>query len=134
MSLPQSVPIESTDLTDEEVGSLVEQFTDKVPEGADRRKYKRVEYRKTAVLVLAETPDGDTSFMILTNNISRGGLAFKHSSRLEPGTPCQAKIMPSSGGSIESQGRIVRCRMLEGSGYEIGLQFDQLLGVKVAAP
>ncbi len=128
MILPESVPIPTLDLSEEGVGKLVEEFLAKSPQG-ERRSQPRSQYRKIAVLVLLDRPGGDTSLMVLTENISQGGIAFKHPSSLEPDTPCKIKMMLPASGAIESNGKIVRCRPLYGGSFEIGLQFDQLLGV-----
>ena len=134
MSLPQSVPIPSMNMTEEEIERLIEELAAQGPQGADRRRHKRIPCRKTAILVLVDRPGGDTSFLVLVNNISSGGFAFKHSWELEPGTPCRVKIMLPPGGVAVCEGNIVRCRELEGSGYEIGLQFAELLDISLVAP
>jgi hypothetical protein len=120
-------------MTEEGVERLIGVLAAQEPKRADRRKYERLQYRKIAILVLIDRPGGDTSFVVLTENISFGGIAFKHQSRLEPDTPCRIKIMLLSGGSVECDGKIVHCRDLEGRGYEIGLQFDRVLGVSLAS-
>ncbi len=128
MILPQSIPIPKSDLSDGGVGKLVEEFLSKAPQG-ERRTQPRSQYRKIAVLVLLDRPGGDTSLMVLTENISQGGIAFKHSAPLLADTPCKIKMMLPSSGALELNGKIVRCRPLYGGSFEIGLQFDQLLGV-----
>jgi hypothetical protein len=120
-------------MTEEELRGLIEVLDAKGPPGTDRRKHERTEYRKLAVLVLVVQPGGDTSLMVLTENISHGGIAFKHQSRLEPGTPCKVKIRVLSWGFVVTDGKIARCRHLEGGGYEIGLQFDRVLGVSLTS-
>lgn len=130
MSLPESVQISSTDMTEEEVGKLTEQFLGKVPEG-DRRKHDRLSCRKSVLLVLVDRSDGGASFMIQTENISRCGIAFKHSSILDTGTRCNVRIMLPSGGFVESEGSIVRYRPLQEGGYEVGLALERLLSVSL---
>jgi hypothetical protein len=132
MSLPVSFPIQSTDVAGEQVRKLVEQLGADAPSAAERRKYERIRYSKIAVLVLLDRPGGDTSFLVLTDNISRGGLAFKHASWLDIDTPCKIKIMLPSGELIVSEGRIVRCRPLSDRGYEVGIRFDRTLSVSLA--
>ncbi len=127
MSLPESVSIRSTDATEEQVGKLIQEQAGQGPQGANRRKHRRLPYRLMAVLLLPDRPEEDSSILVLTNNISSGGLAFKHSSELAPGSRCKVKIMLSTGGLAVCEGRIVRCRLLAGGGYEVGLQFAQLL-------
>jgi hypothetical protein len=134
MSLPQSVPIPSTNMTEEEVKRLIEEFPAQGSLGADRRKHERIQCRKTAIHVLIDRLGGDTSFLVLVNNISSGGFAFKHSWELQPGTSCDVKIMLPRGGVAECEGNIVRCRELEGGGYQIGLQFAELLDISLVAP
>ncbi len=129
MPLPESVPIESTDMTSKQVRRLVEEIADRSPQGPDRRKHERFPYRQFAVLVLPDQAGEDPSFLVLINNISRGGLAFKHPTPLNPGTACKIKIMLPSGGSVVSEGTVVRCRPIDGNGCEVGLQFEQVLDV-----
>jgi hypothetical protein len=134
MSLPESVPFPSTGMTEEDVEEFIGELAAQGPEGADRRRHKRLPYRQMAVLVLPDGPEEDSSILVLTNNISKGGLAFKHSSELEPGTLCKVKIMLPTGGLAICKGKVVRCRKLEGGGYEVGLQFAQLLDLTLMTP
>ncbi len=134
MSLPQSVPIPSTNMTEEELGKLTEELAAQGPQGANLRKHERIQCRKTAIHVLIDRLGRDTAFLVLVNNISSGGFAFKHSWELEPGTSCDVKIMLPPGGIAVCEGNIVRCRELEGGGYEIGLQFAELLDISLVAP
>ena len=133
MSLPVSVPIQSTDVASEQVRNLVGQLGAEAAGQAERRKDKRIQYSKIAVLVLLDRPGGDTSFLVLTDNISRGGLAFKHASSLDIDTSCKIKIMLPSGELVVSEGSIVRCRPLSDRGYEVGIRFDRTLSVSLAA-
>jgi hypothetical protein len=132
MSLPVSVPIQSTDVAGEQVRNLVGRLSAEAASQAERRKDKRIQYSKIAVLVLLDRPGGDTSFLVLTDNISRGGLAFKHASSLDIDTSCKIKIMLPSGELVVSEGRIVRCRPLSDRGYEVGIRFDRTLSVSLA--
>jgi hypothetical protein len=128
------MPIPSTNVTEQGVKRLIEELAARGPQGANLRKHERIQCRKTAIHVLIDRLGGDTSFLVLVNNISSGGFAFKHSWELEPGTPCSVKIMLPSGGVAVCEGNIVRCRELEGGGHEIGLQFDELLDISLVAP
>lgn len=134
MSPPDSMPFPSMEMTEEELDAIIKQFHTKVPE-RDRRKHEREQCCRFAVLVTFERPDGAPTFLMeLTENISRGGLAFKHSSRLVLGLQCNVEIMLPSGGTVKSRGRIVHCHRHQEGGYVIGVALERLLSACLIAP
>lgn len=138
VNLPISVPIESANLSDEAlwsiVGQLSEEDSEVASEEAERRTHRRyhripvVLHTKSAGNARAATYDGgQSSFMILAENISRGGLAFCHRSPLNPGSFFNVKIMLLSADPLTTTGQVVRCHPMDDGRYDIGFQFDNEL-------
>ena len=118
MATQQSMPIPSADGSNDEIMDAVT---------CGGRNHLRIQKPQIAARLLLADGGADEAFLIQADNISRGGLAFRHPSEIEPGQRCEIKIMLLSGKVVETEGKIARCRSLEGGGYEIGLQFSEEL-------
>src|SRR5438874_2366036 len=118
MPAPQAVRIESMDLSAEEVGRLIEQIGGELLDGWDRRKHSRIRDRRIAVFVKIEGDGESSALFMLAENVSCGGLAFRHAGSLTLGTRFQAKLVPIGGSPILTAGRVVRCRSVDGVNHE----------------
>lgn len=119
-----SMPIHSINLADGEVRGLIEILDLEHLGHDDRRRYPRVNYRRIPVLLGIDLPEAPASFLILADNISRGGMAFHHPQPLAPGTLLACKIVLVTGKPIPAEGRVVRCLPIDDGEYEIGAHFE----------
>lgn len=76
------------------------------------------------------------TYMVRTRNISAGGLGFVHHHDLRPGTRCTVALQADNGRGMIISGRIAWCREvlqleLEDAAYEIGVRFDQPIGLSL---
>ncbi len=62
----------------------------------DRRVHVRRSFRSTIIFVTRNQLGYESSFVVTARNISDGGVAILHDTRLNPGTPCEIKIQQVS--------------------------------------
>lgn len=89
----------------------------------DRRRFPRCHYRVRAILQCRETFPAlwcsREPYMVYTENISRGGLAFLHSEQLFP----RQQICIFLPGGVQLDLQVVRCRQLHERCFEVGARF-----------
>ena len=92
---------------------------------ANRRSHEREQFRIALLLVTLNPHGQKSSFVVSARNISNGGLAFLHHSKIAVGTPCLLKGFLRSWRLIRMSGEIVRFKEVDEGIYETGLQFGQ---------
>lgn len=97
-------------------------------DSGDRRRDTRTELDETvAIEWKIESNVETTQFLVLTRNISSGGIALTHDQKLEPGTQCDLTMFMPDGTTQVWPGRVAHCTTLTRGMYEIGIQFDQAI-------
>src|SRR5687767_10386051 len=81
--------------------------------GVSRRAHQRYRYRQRAVnLILMHPGGGQTIHMVVTRNISAGGLALLHTSHIQVESDCRL-ILPGFDKRLYSVNAVVRsCRLI----------------------
>ena len=88
-----------------------------------RRRFPRFHYRVSAILQCQETFPALTRpqalHLVYTTNISRGGMAFLHSTELFPLERIRIKLRAAATQDLE----VVNCRYIDERCFAIGCQF-----------
>ncbi len=101
------------------------------PRGRSRRTDTRLPFRIANVPILIAQPGKVFGrFLVVTRNISGGGLAFVHGSYVHPGTRCHITLPECDGGRAVLKGVTVSCRHVSGMLHEVGLRFDARIDVR----
>jgi CheY-like chemotaxis protein len=91
-----------------------------------KRQHARLEYRALDIAVSVTHPGGSRSrLLVCSRNLSAGGIAFLHGGFLHPGTECSMVLIRRDGTPLAVMGNVRHCRHLQGSVYEIGIQFNR---------
>ena len=95
----------------------------------NRRAHQRKSFREIIILVTSKRGDQEVSFIVNTRNISDGGVAFLHDEILEPGTPCEVRILQVCGDWLDFSGEITRCSKIVEGTYEVGMRFQEVIDI-----
>ena len=107
---------------------------DLVTPGRGRRQSARYSYRLRESVVTLYQPGGTTqSLLVPTRNISSSGIAFLHGGFVHLQTRCTVQLITTKNTRQVVQGRVVRCKHIEGRVHEIGIRFDQEVDVAAFA-
>lgn len=96
-------------------------------DGATRhgRRSTRHPFRGEMMPFVVMQPGGSVgAYLVLTRNLSSGGLALIHGGYLHPGTKCRMMLATIHGQNVVIGGRVRRCRHIKGSLHEIGVEFN----------
>ncbi len=98
-----------------------------------RRAHDRRPYRHECIDMQIQRPDGGWSQVTVAGrNISQGGMSVLHAAFLYPGSACRVAL-PTSGGSVMVEGKVVRCRHIYKMLHEVGIIFKSSLDTKSVA-
>lgn len=112
-------------------GDLLKEVLDELDDAEnrshpERRKYERIRYRCLNVALIIREVGHDVAFMVVTRNLSRGGVSLLHRHAMSPGQPCTV-VFPMRDGpkQVFVTGRTARCRHVRGLLHEVGIRFDK---------
>lgn len=89
------------------------------------RRSTRHPFRGGMLPFVIMQPGGSVgAYLVLTRNLSAGGLALIHGGYLHPGTKCRMMLATIQGVNVVLGGRVRRCRHIRGSLHEIGVEFS----------
>lgn len=89
------------------------------------RKSTRHSFRGEMMPFVVMQPGGSVgAYMVLTRNLSAGGMALIHGGYLHPGTKCRMLLATTGGENVVIGGRVRRCRHIKGNLHEIGVEFN----------
>lgn len=95
-------------------------------EAAKRRKFTRIPYRRSSVVLAVRTPAGiDTVTKVACRNLSSGGISVLHSAFLHAGSACVVVLEHPLHGNTPVKGRVARCQHRSGLMHEIGIRFHE---------
>lgn len=93
-----------------------------------RRKSTRHPTRgEMTPMVVIQPGGGVGAFLVMMRNLSAGGLAVVHGGYLHPGTECRVLLARVEGPKVVLAGTVRRCRHVQGSLHEVGLEFDSAI-------
>ncbi len=121
-----SQPISTIRLSPRDRKRLIEEIDGQsapVDKEYDRRRL-RVTFNIGEIEVQIRNPAGDTvAFAVLPRNLSTGGLSFIHGQFVHVGSDLTAYLPRLHDTALEVEGRVVRCRHIQGLLHEIGVMF-----------
>lgn len=89
------------------------------------RRSTRHPFRGEMMPFVVMQPGGSVgAFMVLTRNLSAGGVALIHGGYLHPETKCRMMLATIQGQNVVLGGRVRRCRHIKGSLHEVGVEFN----------
>ena len=89
------------------------------------RKSTRHPFRGDMMPFVVVQPGGSVgAYLVMTRNLSAGGLSLIHGGYLHPGTKCRMLLSTVKGQKVVLGGKVRRCRHIKGSLHEIGVQFN----------
>ena len=89
------------------------------------RRSTRHPFRGEMMPFVVMQPGGSVgAYLVLTRNLSSGGLAMIHGGYLHPGTKCRMMLATVHGQNVVIGGRVRRCRHIKGNLHEIGVEFN----------
>jgi CheY-like chemotaxis protein len=92
----------------------------------NQRKDTRWAYRQSDIAVTVEHPAGGVSrLLLMSRNLSAGGIAFLHSGFLYPNSRCQVMLPRLDGQPHTAVGNVVTCRHVQGLIHEVCIKFDR---------
>jgi CheY-like chemotaxis protein len=92
----------------------------------NQRKDTRWAYRQSDIGVTIEHPAGGVSrLLLMSRNLSAGGISFLHSGFLYPGSRCQVALPKLDGQLHIAGGSIVTCRHVQGLVHEVCIKFER---------
>ena len=92
----------------------------------NQRKDTRWTYRQSDIAVTVEHPAGGVSrLLLMSRNLSAGGISFLHSGFLYPGSRCQVALPRLDGEHHIANGSIVTCRHVQGLIHEVCIKFER---------
>lgn len=95
-----------------------------------RRTDQRFPFRRNHIPVLITQPGNVVGrFLVVTRNISTGGLSFVHGSFIHQGCRCQVSLPRISGQFVPLSGATVSCRHIGGMLHEVGVEFEHEIDV-----
>jgi CheY-like chemotaxis protein len=101
----------------------------------NQRKDTRWTYRQSDIAVTVEHPAGGVSRLLLVSrNLSAGGIAFLHSGFLYPNSRCQVTLPKLDGRAHVVNGSIVTCRHVQGLIHEVCIKFDRRIETNQFVP
>ena len=96
------------------------------PKQSARRTDQRFPFRLANIPVLIAQADGMVGrFLVVTRNISTGGVSFVHGSYIHVGSRCQLTLPSVHKELVVLKGTTVSCRHLKGMLHEVGVRFDK---------
>jgi len=94
--------------------------------GPNRRQRPRLRYRgRTACVQFLEEAGVSKIFEAPTRNLSRGGLAFLHGGFVHTRVCCRLRLLSRHRKWVFFEGRVARCRYIDGRVHDIGVRFDR---------
>ncbi len=94
------------------------------------RKTLRQAYRAATAPMVVIQPGGSVSaYLVVTRNLSAGGIAVIHGGYIHAGTECRLMLGTIDGEKVVVPGLVRRCRHIKGNLHEIGVEF-----LKAVAP
>ena len=93
----------------------------------ERRRHERVDFQGQAqaqIINLANPAESPSPFNIRTENLSRGGIQFVHSSPLDPGQMIRIWLTLTNGDRQTVNALVVYCTEVSEDAYAIGARFD----------
>jgi hypothetical protein len=91
--------------------------------GRVRRKHGRAKWRRKDLVVSIDEGAEKNLYEVATRNISVGGISFLHVFMLTPGQEVGIRFSGPRWTSRDVYARVVRCRRLEGSVFEIAVRY-----------
>lgn len=99
------------------------------------RKSTRHSFRGDMMPFVVMQPGGSVgAYLVMTRNLSAGGLAVIHGGYLHPGTKCRMLLATISGQNVVLGGRVRRCRHIRGNLHEIGVEFNTQIAPEQFVP
>ena len=111
-------------------------------DASGQRDHARHALSFRCVLRLAppDQPDADHgTYLVVSRNISTGGLGFAHHAALQPGTRCTVALQPAQGRGVIVAARVAWCREIPRHAedtlrYDIGVEFHRPLDIRPFSP
>jgi hypothetical protein len=117
----------SIGLTDDEIEQLLDLYDSNHEDSPnrERRRHDRVKWRSPRVLCEIDYDGADKpdKFMIVSRNLSRGGMALFHCQLLYPRQPLRIIPPTTQGLRWPLDAQVIRCRPIKSQVYEVGIRF-----------
>ena len=90
------------------------------------RTSPRYSYRIKGCVVHLQQPGdgGSTPFLVVTRNLSSGGVSFLHGGYVHAKSTCLVQLITTHGAWKNVKGVVVRCRYIDAGVHEVAVQFD----------
>lgn len=129
-------PLRSVPLPEAKIIELLDHLDLQEPQGGRRvdarRQLKRHPFRHLAAPLTVVHPGGSVArFVVPTRDISDKSISFLHGGYLHTGTHCMLDLPTLAGGSLTTEGAVVRCDHLLGAVHQIAVLFYQPIDVKL---
>lgn len=98
---------------------------------SQRRQSRRLTYRRIGVPMVVRNEGGNGApVLVVTRNLSRGGMAFLHGAFMHARTPIVLMLRHSTKGDVPVAAEVVRCRHIERHIHEIGVRFTTPIDIR----
>jgi len=93
---------------------------------ATNRRGLRVDFPVANVFIAISGPNGDaTKYAVMPRNLARRGMAFVHGRFIHTDAACGIILPTLRGEWVQLQGKILRCRHVDGLIHEVSVVFDE---------
>ena len=136
MTATMSIALEAQPLSDTDLRDAVEHLTGRSTPAVERRRHPRT--MRMPVLIsptravetgAGRTSSSDRTFLVMADDMSRGGFAFDHAEMIPVGTDLWASLPSVAERPPTARATVARCVAAAAGGFTVGVRFDHDLNL-----